>query len=97
MMITEKCVSYLGFKAKDKVTGAKGMISTVCFDVYGCIQVILDPQKVNKDGTVGKNIGWIDINRVQIEGKKRFFEPPDFNIKYKKEKEIHGPAEKPIP
>ncbi len=33
----------LGLKAEDMVTGFKGVVSTVSFDLYGCIQAVLTP------------------------------------------------------
>ena len=34
----------LGLKVKDKVTGFTGIITSVSFDLYGCIQVIITPE-----------------------------------------------------
>ena len=36
-------LSILGKPVKDKVTGMKGIVSSVSFDLYGCIQVIVNP------------------------------------------------------
>ena len=52
----------LGFSAKDKVTGFEGVVSTVSFDLYGCIQVVLTPPV--KDGRMMEG-SWFDITRLQ--------------------------------
>ena len=44
-----KPMELLGFRAEDRVTGFKGVVTSVSFDLYGCIQVALNPG-MNKDG-----------------------------------------------
>ena len=94
-MIIKKSIEMLGKEGKDKITKQKGIITSVCFDLYGCIQVVLDEQKVDKDG---KRIctGWIDINRVEITKDKKIMECPDFDNKYSSIKQVNGPSSKPI-
>lgn len=95
-MIYEDSINLLGKKAKDKITGSVGVIISVCFDLFGCIQVILNPGRIDKDGKEIPTIGWIDINRLTIKNEKRVMEHPDFNVKYNNIKSVHGPAAKPI-
>lgn len=78
------------------------MISSLCFDVYECIQVILTPDKLDKDGKE-VHFGWIDINRLKILSKVPVLTHPEFSIKYpsfkdkhKTYKKVHGPANKPL-
>ena len=92
----EKIVNMLGKKAKDIITGSTGVITSLSFDLYGCIQVILTPGKIDKEFKEVKSIGWVDINRIKIIKNKRIMEHPDFNNKYKSVKQIQGPVEKPI-
>jgi hypothetical protein len=33
----------LGHKGKDKVTGFKGVITSLSFDLYGCVTCIISP------------------------------------------------------
>lgn len=84
----------LGHKAKDKVTGFKGVVSSLSFDLYGCVQVVLTPEVDGKgerqDGT------WFDVTRIKITSKKRVMDVPDFEKGYISEGN-KGAAEKPFP
>lgn len=63
----------LGFEAEDKITGFKGVVDSVSFDLYGCIQYALRPP-MDKEGKL-PNGAWFDSNRIKIKGKKRIIEP----------------------
>jgi len=84
----------LGRKAKDLVTGFSGVISTISFDLYGCIQVVITPP-VDKDGKV-KDGHYFDITRIKITDKKPVMALPDFSAGYTAEGK-KGCAEKPMP
>lgn len=81
----------LGLPAKDKVTGFKGIISSISFDLYGCIQVVITPK--SEDGTM-KDGHWLDSGRVTITSRKRVMEISNFGDKNILEYD-KGPAEKP--
>lgn len=72
----ERHIELLGYRAKDKVTGYAGVIDSVCFDAYGCIQISLRPP-MNKDGEL-PNGCWFDVTRLEIDTKKRVIEMPNF-------------------
>lgn len=75
----------LGRKGTDRVTGFKGVISTISHDLYGCVQAVLAPP-VDKDGK--KQDGcWFDISRIETEGEP-VMQRPNWDFQ-------HGPAEKP--
>lgn len=93
MNAIEKHLSLLGFKAKDKVTGFEGIITSIAFDLYGCIQAILNSE-MNKDGKLGDQY-WFDISRLQIKSKKSVISQPNFTQGYQAEGK-QGFAEKPI-
>jgi hypothetical protein len=57
-------IEKLGRWAEDRVTGVSGTITSVCFDLYGCIQVILTPL-TPKDGKTPES-HWLDIKRLKI-------------------------------
>jgi len=88
-MIIEKSVDYLGKKVKDKITGRKGIVTSVCFDLYGCIQVVINGQKTNEKGEES-TWGWIDINRLEVLKDKKIMERPDFSNKYKSIASVNG-------
>ncbi len=95
-MIINDSIDLLGKKVKDKITCSSGVVTSVCFDLYGCIQVIVKPQKIDKEGNPIASIGWIDINRLSIISNKLVMNRPDFKNKYKKINEVQGCASKPI-
>ena len=80
-MDLKKTIILLGLKARDKITGITGVITSVAFDLYGCIQVVINPQKIDKEGNPMKG-NWFDINRLEILSKKPVMEILDFTQKY---------------
>lgn len=89
----EEHLDILGHRASDKVTGFKGVITTISFDLYGCIQAIITPTDVGKDTSDSK---WFDITRLNIESSVPVMQQPNFKEGYistgKK-----GASNKPIP
>ncbi len=73
-------IELLGLKAKDSVTGYSGVITTVSFDLYGCVQAVITPP-VNKDGEI-QNGNWFDVTRLEIKGKNPVMTRPDFEKGY---------------
>lgn len=84
-------IELLGKTAKDRVTGFQGVIATVSFDLYGCVQAAISPP-VDKDGKLPDG-RWFDVNRLEIVDEKRVMPVPEFAAKPAEHK--HGPAEKP--
>ena len=41
----KKHLGLLGMKVIDKVTGFEGVVSSICFDLYGCVQATVTPPK----------------------------------------------------
>jgi len=91
-MNTIKHLEKLGFKAKEKVTGLEGVITSVDFDLYGCVQFLVQPSA--KDGEIPRS-KWFDVTRIDITSKERVMEMPDFDKGYISEGK-KGPANKPI-
>ena len=56
----------LGVKAKDKVTGFKGIITGRAQYLYGCDQYVIVPE-VNKEGNAEG--AWFDEGRIEVIGK----------------------------
>lgn len=91
-METKKHIELLGLKAEDAVTGFSGVISTVSFDLYGCVQVVLTPP-VDEKGEM-KDGKWLDVTRLKITDNEAVMELPDFSKGYIAEGK-KGCAEKP--
>uniref|UniRef100_A0A6H1ZC81 Uncharacterized protein n=1 Tax=viral metagenome TaxID=1070528 RepID=A0A6H1ZC81_9ZZZZ len=94
-MKVQEHLKLLGVRVEDKVTGHRGVVESIAFDLYGCIQAVVIPP-VDKDGK--KQIGdWFDIGRLKVIGKKPVMECPNFNaINSPIANGKKGPAEKPI-
>jgi hypothetical protein len=72
-------MNLLGYECQDTITGFKGVASSVCFDVYGCIQIALSPPVEKKTGNLpdGK---WFDAKRLKKIGKAAVMAAPDFSL-----------------
>ncbi len=75
-----KHMGLLGLKVIDAVTGAEGVVTTLSFDLYGCIQAVVTPY-ANKDGEI-KEGHWLDITRLNVLDRKPVMELPDFKSGY---------------
>lgn len=84
----------LGKKAKDAVTGFTGVITTLSFDLYGCIQVVITPP-TNKDGAIEKG-NWFDVTRIIVCDDEPVMSVPDFSAGYVAEGK-KGCSDKPLP
>lgn len=82
----------LGFKVRDRVTGVEGIITSVGFDLFGCVQAIVNPG-LDKDNKPRDSL-WFDINRLEMLSKKPVMQQPDF-VTGPQAEGRQGPAEKP--
>lgn len=92
-LLVKKHFDLLGHKVKDKVTGLTGIATSLSFDLYGCVQVIINPG-LTKDGKLGDQ-HWFDIARLEKVSKSRVMDAPDFDFGPVAEGR-RGPAEKPF-
>lgn len=54
----------LGHKVTECVTGFTGVVTSVTFDLYGCIQALVHPG-LDKDGKALDQC-WFDVNRLTV-------------------------------
>jgi hypothetical protein len=78
-----KHIELLGMKVEDKVTGFSGVVASVSFDLYGCIQALVNPG-LDKDGKF-KEQAWFNVRRLIIKGEAPVMERPEF---------VYGPVAK---
>jgi hypothetical protein len=90
MTMIEQSLKMLGLKATDKVTRFEGVVSSVSFDAYGCVQAAITPPA--RDGKLGEG-HWFDVKRLELGD--RVMEAPRFSDTAMGD-EI-GAAEKPAP
>ena len=65
----------LGFRVTDIVTGFSGVVTSVSFDLYGCVQCIVTPEAV--EGKVGDSC-WFDDKRLQVMSEQPVMPVPTF-------------------
>ena len=85
----KKHFKLLGLPVRDKITNKEGIVVSLSFDLYGCIQVLITTQ-----GNAAQS-HWIDVNRVTVLSKKVAMDRPDYT-KHLISDGKKGPAIKPI-
>jgi hypothetical protein len=71
----KKHLRLLGLKVKDRVTGYEGVVSSVSFDLYGCMQALLMPEFQGKETPDSR---WFDANRLEVICDTPVMDPPNF-------------------
>ena len=85
-----KYLGYLGYTATDRITNYKGVVETIAFDLYGCVQAALRPP-MNDKGEITEG-RWFDVNRLVFDGNPRVMTPVSV---WPEEVTPSGPADKP--
>lgn len=70
-------IELMGLEVEDMVTGYKGVVTTVSFDLYGCIQAVVTPKGVNDKGETYPGM-WFDVNRLKVLTDQPVMQRPDF-------------------
>ena len=74
-MIKES-INLLGLTATDRVTGYKGVVISVYFDLSGCIQAGLVPKSIEGKRSIAE---FFDVNRLEIDKEASpVMDVPDF-------------------
>ena len=71
----ETHLSLLGLSVKDRVTDFEGVVTSVSFDLYGCMQALVIPKFIGKDTPETR---WFDANRLEITSIMSVMPVPDF-------------------
>ncbi len=72
----QKHFELLGYKVKDSVTGFTGVVTSISFELYGCVQALVHGG-IDKDGKVIDQC-WFDSKRLVKVGKIPVMEVPTF-------------------
>ena len=83
----KKYMAILGKLVSDRVTGFSGVATTVAFDLYGCVQIVVTP--LAKDGKI-EDGRWFDHKRLNVTDNKPVMDVPTFE-------QVPGGAEKSLP
>ena len=96
-MSAQNHIDLLGKTGRDKITGYEGVVISIHFDLFGCVQAML--KQPVKDGKL-EDGQFFDVNRIEITKHERVMPVPAFAVEPAKfgktpESHAHGPAEKP--
>ena len=92
-MEVKKHLGLLGLKVKDRVTGFSGVVESISFDLYGCVQCVIKPA-IDEKGEV-RDGRWFDVSRLDIKSKKPVMDLPNFEYGLQAQGK-QGAAEKPM-
>jgi hypothetical protein len=67
----------LGLKVRDRVTRFEGVVSSVAFDLYGCVVAVVTPGLNEKDGKL-EDGRWFDVKRLEILNSFPVMTPPTY-------------------
>ena len=84
--------NFLGYVVKDKVSGMTGVVTSLSFDLYGCVQMLVRPQ-IDKEGKLPE-AHWFDLSRLEKTNDNRVIEPIGFLMP--DSQDTPGPEGKPI-
>jgi hypothetical protein len=73
-------LSLLGFTCVDNVSGIKGVITAVNYELYGCVQFLV-ARKPAKGGNLLDSL-WFDVSRVTITSTTPVMTQPRFDLGY---------------
>lgn len=85
----QKYLRLLGHKVRDIVTDVEGVVTSVTFDLYGCVQALVrvPPTKEMKEQDTAF---WFDTKRLKVLTSRPVMPQPDFVA-------VPGGEHKPIP
>jgi hypothetical protein len=90
--MVEKHLQLLGMRVVDRVTKFAGVVSSISFDLYGCIQVVVNPG-LDKDGKPMESM-WFDVSRLEVKSAKPVMQRPDY-LQGRQAEGKQGCADKP--
>lgn len=83
----------LGLKCRDRVSNFEGVITSICFDLYGCVSALVNPG-VDEKG-IAREQNWYDVQRLEILSDEPVMKQPNFLIESTISAGNQGAAEKP--
>jgi len=91
MKNVQEYLDLLGFEVQDAVTRFKGVVTSIAFDLPGCVQASVN-QAISKEGKLGETY-WFDVNRLTKISKKPVMKRPEFLFEIA---DVPGPVLKPV-
>lgn len=90
-------MALLGYRVRDYVTGFEGVVASITFDLYGCVQAIVNPGLDEKGEP--RESRWFDIARLARLSDVPVMPVPDYEGVPRSEAATRGekgPAERPM-
>ena len=75
-MEIKKHLEMLGLEVEDRITRFSGIVSSISFDLYGCVQGLIT-QSIDDDGKIRAS-RWFDMRRLKVKSKDPVMERPNF-------------------
>ena len=69
----------LGYRVRDVVTNFEGVVTSIGFDLYCCVQAIVSPEQDKKTGKVEES-RWFDTKRLSKLSKTPVMAIPTFEV-----------------
>lgn len=67
----------LGLPVRDSVTGFEGVVTSLSFDLYGCVQAIVTPPSNDKGDKI-EDSRWFDTKRLKVRSDEPVVPVPTF-------------------
>lgn len=83
----------LGMRVRDAVSGFEGVVESIAYDLYGCIQAVVRPPVSKEKPNDIPDGRWLDCKRLVVLDRKAIMDVPNF-FTAPRGAEI-GPADKP--
>lgn len=77
-MLIKKHLDLLGYEVKDKVSEFRGVVISMSFDLYGCIQADVRPKELKTDDGSIKMGHWLDVSRLEKISPVPLMDQPNF-------------------
>ena len=90
----KKHLDLLGHEVRDKVSDFKGVVISISFDLYGCIQADVRSKDIDSKGSIPMGC-WLDVSRLVVLSKHSLMDAPNFESRNAAEGKI-GPANLPL-
>lgn len=90
----------LGLPVMDRVTEFTGIVTSISFDLYGCVQAVVSA-KYKEEAKERFEARWFDCNRLKISDQTPVMDQPTFlkilPLNESQADTVRGAAEKPLP
>jgi len=79
-MTVQEHLKLMGLRVQDRVTGFAGVVTSIGFDLYGCVQAVVTPPIDSNEKMESEKMEsrWFDTKRLIVTDRNPVMELPDF-------------------